>query len=833
MAIVNEARAILTAEDRASAVLAMVARNFDRLNRAADKLDHARSNPRAQAVLERNASRTMALTAGMGAAAMRAAGPLAGVFTLYGAGQGLAAANREFAQNERAMTRIAVTADASAEQQRAAWRQLQELARDTAQPVDKVREGLDALVASGRSMPDALAFLPAVARTAQASGSEVADIAKTAESVGTSFKVTAGEMQATFDIMAAGGKAGQFELKDMARYLPSLGPAASAIGFQGKKGLADLVAMLQVMRKGAGTAEESVASMSNILNKMESDKTTKAFKDLGVDSEAAFKKARKEGRNLIEVFEDLVDTALKGDRSRLGEIIDDAEFKRGVQALMMYRGEWQRMSQTMQSSSAGTVAQDLARVTANSQATFDRFKASADRLADSLGKRLSPAFKAVAESATSAMDAVNDALQPGETDEDRLARLGNRRKTRAEQSIENARRAQERQQKLDDPTSEYYGMRDGGFANAGGMLQRRAAELRRRSDAAAKVMSDAERQELARLESQSSRDASSERRFAELRLKRDRARGAAQPLGESERTELAGLEQRFAQERAAGLRAQPQRSKAEQAELDDIDRRTREARDRDSVETQELDDYRRRQAARARFLAAERRQNEIDNAKPARSDDVYRDVDALRRDKLRLSADDTRTSSDEMLVAHGEESRNLMAGLMNLAQVIRGAKMTEQGDANVFGLGGAAAREQARSVIETAVRAIAERQSSATGQPVSEGKISELVGRLTGLAERIGEAVPLAGPKGRIEGLPQAAEEVLKGPLTAEVKPDQITAKADVSFDGDVQVSVRASPEFLAQIDRKILSFRGDTRGVSLPGKETAPRGFKPTMSGY
>eukprot|EP01036_Dinobryon_divergens_P045482 gene45482-60771_t len=39
MAIVNEARAVLTAEDRASAVLAMVARNFDRLDRAASRLD--------------------------------------------------------------------------------------------------------------------------------------------------------------------------------------------------------------------------------------------------------------------------------------------------------------------------------------------------------------------------------------------------------------------------------------------------------------------------------------------------------------------------------------------------------------------------------------------------------------------------------------------------------------------------------------------------------------------------------------------------------------------------------------------------------------------------
>lgn len=176
------------------------------------------------------------------------------------------------------------------------------------------------------------------------------------------------------------------KLREMDRYLPSLGPASSAIGFSGEKGLADLVAMLQVIRKGSGTAEEAVSSMNNILAKMESDKTIKGFKALGVDAEAAFKKARKEGRNLVEVFEELVNKALKGDRSKLGEIIDDMEFKRGVQALMSYRGEWQKLSAELQRNAGGTVMRDIVQVTKDAQASLDRLDNSWKRFTQTLAR---------------------------------------------------------------------------------------------------------------------------------------------------------------------------------------------------------------------------------------------------------------------------------------------------------------------------------------------------------------------------------------------------------------------------------------------------------------
>lgn len=764
MAVVNEARAILTAEDRASAVLAMVARNFDRLDRAASRLNAAAGNQRAQQQMQSSLARTTALIGGAGSAAMRAAGPLAGVLSVYGAGAGLNAANRAFAQNERAMTRIAVTADASRAAQQASWTELQRLADETAQPVDKVREGLDALVASGRTLPEAMAFLPAVAKTAQASGSEVSDIAKTADSVGESFKLAGADMQAAFDIMAAGGKAGKFELKDMARYLPSLGPAASAIGFEGKKGLSDLVAMLQVMRKGSGTAEEAVASMNNILNKMESDETTKKFKELGVDSEAAFKKARAEGKNLVEVFEQLMNKALKGDRSRIGELIQDQEFRRGAQALMMFKGEWQDLSRTMQATSAGTVATDLARVLGDKQATFDRFTNSASRLADVVGKRVAPAFKGMAEAATQAMDAAAEALRPGETDEERLNRIGNRRKTRAEEAVENAERAVARQKKLEDPASEYYGMRDGGFAavRRKGVPKESPDDIRAEAGKMTKKVLD----------------------------------DPSRPVAERVNSHMWAL-------------TQHRRARAEFAE---------EAGMRD---------YRERQSRRADFLRQEREQRVADDAGGSRGGDVYRDVDALNREKQRIERKNDEFTAGEALAGTGEAGTRLQSAFMDMMKVERSRSLTRRGlptDAEgghtQTGYDPTAGRstDSAARELKAAVEGLLRQQTGTTNPEQVGALFQQLQQAAKSLAEK-----PASGPGAdplQTSGGGDAIKQALDG-IKAEVKPDQITAKADVAVTSDVKVKVEPSPDFWAKVDARIEAKAPKSMGgVSLPGKE-------------
>lgn len=326
------------------------------------------------------------------AAAAQRIGMYPGIRSLAGGYIGARAVTQsvtKHAEAERAVTRIGVTADASKEALTDVGDTALRIAQEVAVPYAKVVQALETLVAQRGSLSEAMSLLPSVARTASAAGAEVEDIAKTADSVSANFKIAGVEMQKAFDIMQTGGKAGQFELRDMARYLPSLGPAAAAAGFAGEKGLSDLVAMLQVMRKGSGTAEEAASSLANVFQKMESEETAKRFKKFGVDLKAGMEKARKEGRNLVEVFEELTDQAIKGDLSKIPELFQDQELARGVRALRTFGGEWQRMSRTIQATAVGTVARDLAKVTDNVQARLDRLSNTFEKRWRQLGAVIS------------------------------------------------------------------------------------------------------------------------------------------------------------------------------------------------------------------------------------------------------------------------------------------------------------------------------------------------------------------------------------------------------------------------------------------------------------
>lgn len=731
MAIVNEARAVLTAEDRASAVLAMVARNFDRLNRAADRLDANGAGARRQQVTQQAMSRTAVITERMGAVAARAAGPLAAVMGVYGAARFVNNANREFAQNERAMTRIAVTADASAEAQKASWSELQKLAFDTAQPVDKVREGLESLVAAGRSLPEAMAFLPSVARTAQASGATTADIAKSADAVGSAFKIAGADMQSAFDIMATGGKLGQFELKDMARYLPSLAPAAAAIGMEGKKGLTELVAMLQVLRKGSGTAEEAAGSMNNILQKMSSEETAKKYKKLGVDLEGMFKKGKATGQDMVSVFMEATQLATKGDLGKLPKLIGDMEFARGVRALMMFRSEFEKMKQTIDATSTGAVAADLKRVMADSQTTTDRLKGAYDRLSDTLGSRLAPAYKAVADAAIGMADAATKALQPGEDDVAFRKRM-NIPLTPEQQRAEYERMRKERESTLSNPTSDIYSMREGGFGSG-----------------------------LSRL---------SPNRYAILQAKGK--------LTKAEQQEKAAFERRFQKEREAQSAAGAASS-------------AMPWRLADRVAPQQYDGS-----------------SEADRI---RADEIRR-RDAERED---------RRVREDALAGRGESGIGLALAVQELARAERSKILTGSMPASAG---------VSRQNLWNAVRDQAPK--GADGE-INMAEVKRVFEVLTEGAKTIA-AQPFKSPTGEyldVTGVGKLIAGALQQqgdskPIQAEVKPDQITANVKVDSTSDVRVKVDTEPGFVARIISQITrSTTTDTRGISLPGKETSGGG--------
>lgn len=390
MANVARVEATITAQNKLRPGLSSAARDLDKFRNAQTKA----ANAFARSATQFRGLERMERVAG----AMRSAiAPLAAGFALQRGAQALKEATIRFAEVDRAMTRTGITGDATVEQTRKGAEELRNLARETGTLFDPAQKGLDAITASGRDFTDAMKMMPSALKTAQASGAGVDDIANSSTALIDHMKISIEGLAEAQDTLAMGGKLGKFELKDMARYLPSMLPAFKALGSTGQDGLRKLVAMLQVIRAGTGTAEEAASSAQNIFAKMESEQTVKKFKEMGVDLPAAMKKARKEGKDLIGVFLELSNKALKGDLSKLPQLFTDMEVQRGMRPLLADMQKIVELQEKLKGAK-GTIDTDFARVNADTQASLDRLKEGADRAASAVGGLVavlgSPAIKA-------------------------------------------------------------------------------------------------------------------------------------------------------------------------------------------------------------------------------------------------------------------------------------------------------------------------------------------------------------------------------------------------------------------------------------------------------
>lgn len=403
MANVARVEATISAQNKLRPGLSSAARDLDRFRAAQTKATRAFAASAAQIKGMERMERVMGTL-------QRGAVALGGFYALQRAGQAIKEATVRFAEVDRAMTRTGITGDAMADEVKKGTAELRNLARDTATLFDPAQKGLDAITASGRDFGDAMKMMPSVLKTAQASGAGVEEIANSSTALLDHMKISIEGLAEAQDTLAMGGKLGKFELKDMARYLPSMLPAFKALGQSGQDGLRKLVAMLQVIRSGTGTAEEAAASAQNIFSKMESDATVKNFKEMGVDLPKAFAKARKEGKDLMQVFLQLSNKALKGDLSKLPQLFQDMEVQRGMRPLLEGLAKIAEYEEKLKGS-RGTIDTDFKRIIVDTQAQIDQFKEGADRaksafggLAGELG---SPLIKQGAEN----LDSVAQALE--------------------------------------------------------------------------------------------------------------------------------------------------------------------------------------------------------------------------------------------------------------------------------------------------------------------------------------------------------------------------------------------------------------------------------------
>lgn len=325
------------------------------------------------------------------------------------------AAVRNFAGFEREMNRIGVTAGATVEQTASAGEELQRLATKFALPIEEAVSGLDTLTASGMSLDEAMAFLPSVLATAQAAGASTRDIANTAQKASSALKIEAGDLQRAFDIMVSGGKAGQFELKDMAAYIPELANSFASLGYDGQEGLQRLIATLQTIREDTGSASSAATQAQNVFGKIFSEQTAKQFKDFGIDLRTEMEAAKAAGEDALTAFVRISRNAIDGDLSKLPQLFTDQEFRLGMQSLITSQESFDKFLAAVNGAEVdGTVFNDLNRIIGDTQAGIDNMSTAWDNLMKSLGQTIAPTATGAMNSLTNELsyqDAVSKTLE--------------------------------------------------------------------------------------------------------------------------------------------------------------------------------------------------------------------------------------------------------------------------------------------------------------------------------------------------------------------------------------------------------------------------------------
>lgn len=189
---------------------------------------------------------------------------------------------------------------------------------------DDALGALDTMLASGAVKADtAMKLLPTLQKGATATGASTDDLAKIAISAMQQFDIGEDKIGEVLDKAVAAGQAGNFELADMARWLPQQMAAGKSAGLKGMSGFEALLVANQQARVTAGTSDEAGNNLVNLLAKLTSKETNDRFEKLkikgkdgkehGVDFIGSMEAQKKKGKNSIEAFVSIMDQVIGHD----------------------------------------------------------------------------------------------------------------------------------------------------------------------------------------------------------------------------------------------------------------------------------------------------------------------------------------------------------------------------------------------------------------------------------------------------------------------------------------------------------------------------------------
>ncbi len=174
------------------------------------------------------------------------------------------------------------------------------LALSIGQYSDTVAKGAGQMIAAGLDQKLVDQSIGSIGRAATAANAEFADMSGVATQLLQTLRIPADQLDNALGALVTAGKLGSFELKDMAKYFPTLTSQMVKFGVTGREAVNFLASALQIARKGTSDPAEAANNLKNFLSKILAPATIKNFKDAGVDIEAVMRDAATKGINPIE-----------------------------------------------------------------------------------------------------------------------------------------------------------------------------------------------------------------------------------------------------------------------------------------------------------------------------------------------------------------------------------------------------------------------------------------------------------------------------------------------------------------------------------------------------
>lgn len=205
---------------------------------------------------------------GIGRSALGFTRSLAAPITALAGGAAVLAAGKNLMDYESQLTRLAIAGNLTAAQQKQLNKEIMDSAFATGQSRNAILSGIDTIVEQTGDLQFARDAIKDIGIASTATGAEMQSLAALANQLKEKLNIGKSDLSTALNLLTVQGKAGAFNLKDMANNGERLFAAAGRFDMSGLDSLRRFGALLQVARMGTGSSEQATTSIEGIFSEI-------------------------------------------------------------------------------------------------------------------------------------------------------------------------------------------------------------------------------------------------------------------------------------------------------------------------------------------------------------------------------------------------------------------------------------------------------------------------------------------------------------------------------------------------------------------------------------